>query len=268
MHSTIDVLFSPADFCALSNRDLSSTVCVVFDVLRATSVFVVALANGAQGIIPVASIEEALEQKRRRSNVLLGGERNGLRIGPDLTGGVGFDLGNSPREYVRERVTGKFIVSTTTNGTRALRACAGAKNILASSFLNSSATQGWIVNQNPRHLLILCAGTGDDVALEDMLAAGALCDSLASLLPLGECGDAFEISRRAYRQSASDLPAAVRSSRNARRLLANPDLRDDVEICLSRDSCHLVPILEEDGIIRKASETELSHHHSSHDVVS
>src|SRR2546430_2590538 len=135
----IEVLFAPAEFEALKGRDLSKTVCVVFDILRATSTMVTALANGATAIIPVAEIPEALSIRNRQSDVLLAGERNGLRIEADLTGGIAFDLGNSPREFTPERITARTIVMTTTNGTRALRACRGANQVLIASFLNLRA---------------------------------------------------------------------------------------------------------------------------------
>src|SRR5712691_4483564 len=109
MQTRLEVLFAPAEFAALAQRDLSGTVCVVFDVLRATSSIVMALANGATAIVPVAEISEALKIRERDPRVLLAGERDGLRIQGDQTGGVGFDLGNSPREFTREKVSGKTI---------------------------------------------------------------------------------------------------------------------------------------------------------------
>src|SRR5689334_12937954 len=122
MPTSLEVLFAPAEFVALRERDLRDTVCVVFDVLRATSSMVTALANGAEAIIPVSEIAEALAIQERNPRVLLAGERDGVRIQSALTGGIAFDLGNSPREFTRENVSGKTIVITTTNGTRALRA--------------------------------------------------------------------------------------------------------------------------------------------------
>jgi hypothetical protein len=120
MSTTLEVLFAPAEYASLNQHDLRQTVCVVFDVLRATSTMVAALDNGAAAIVPVADIAEALDLRRREPDVLLAGERNGLRIQGDLTGGIEFDLGNSPREFTRARVEGRTIVMTTTNGTRAL----------------------------------------------------------------------------------------------------------------------------------------------------
>src|SRR5258707_11084275 len=98
-HMHIDVALHPAEIAQLPARDLSRTTCIVFDVLRATSSMVTALANGAAAIVPVADIAEALAVKEKQPDVLLGGERNGLRITAVLTGGTDFDLRNSPREY-------------------------------------------------------------------------------------------------------------------------------------------------------------------------
>src|SRR5579859_6920421 len=123
----IDVILTPPELPALAGRDLGRTVCVVFDVLRATSTFVTALHNGAAAIIPVSEISEALETGKRRPDVLLGGERNGVKI---RTAEGDFDFGNSPREYTEDKVRERTIVSTTTNGTRALRAATGAKMVL------------------------------------------------------------------------------------------------------------------------------------------
>src|SRR5690348_6442306 len=109
METDVEVLFAPAEFGALKQRDLRKTVCVVFDVLRATSSMVTALGNGATGILPVDEISEALACRKDDPAVLLAGERDGLRIGGQLTGGVEFELGNSPREFTAEKVGGRKI---------------------------------------------------------------------------------------------------------------------------------------------------------------
>src|SRR5215211_2708797 len=144
MTATLEVILTPAEFGPLRQRDLSQTVCVVFDILRATTSMITALANGADSIIPVEQISEALELRRQRPELLLAGERDGVRIRSNLTGGIDFDLGNSPREFTSERVQGRSIVMTTTNGTRALRACAAAQVVLIGSFLNLRAITNWL----------------------------------------------------------------------------------------------------------------------------
>src|SRR5689334_9123742 len=140
MPSDVEVLFTPAEFAALGQRDLRDTACVVFDVLRATSSMVMALAGGANAILPVTDIPEAIAERKKDPGVLLAGERDGLRITKELTGSVDFDLGNSPREFTSRDLRGRRIVMTTTNGTRALQACSGARMVLVCSFLNLRAT--------------------------------------------------------------------------------------------------------------------------------
>src|ERR1051325_3852773 len=195
---SIEVLFTPAEFETLRERDLSETVCVVFDVLRATSSIVTALGNGAEAIVPVSEISEALEIKRKAPDVLLAGERDGLRIEANLTGSIAFDLGNSPREFTENKVAGKRIVITTTNGTRALRSCAHAKTVLVSSFLNLKATREFLEKHPSMRLLIICSGTFEQVALEDVLGAGALCLNLFGGISYSEYSDSARIAVGIY----------------------------------------------------------------------
>lgn len=108
---------------------LEDKLVIVIDVLRATSTMVTALANGCQALIPVLTPEDALEKRMEIPGALLGGERRAMRI-------EGFDLGNSPFDYAPEKVGGKRVIMTTTNGTRAIRAAAEAKAVWMASFLN------------------------------------------------------------------------------------------------------------------------------------
>ncbi len=247
---TLELLFTPAEFAALPHRDLSGTVCVVFDVLRATSTLVTALANGAAAVIPVTEIAEARAWREKLPGVLLAGERDGVRIGGAAAPGVEFDLGNSPREFTPGTVRGKTIVTTTTNGTRALRACAAAKIVLAGSFLNLRATAKHLAALNPENVLLVCSGTGEAAAFEDTLAAGALVDLLAG--SHASLRDSAQMARELFFRFESDLESAMQLSTNARRLLANPDLRDDVAFCLRRNVFTLVTIMGQDGGLRRA----------------
>src|ERR1039458_9677250 len=103
----IDTLLTPAELPALARRDLRGAACVVFDVLRATSTFVTALRNGANAVIPAAEISEALAIRKKQPQILLGGERDGVKIRAAQSGGTDFDLGNSPREFTPEIVRGR-----------------------------------------------------------------------------------------------------------------------------------------------------------------
>jgi 2-phosphosulfolactate phosphatase len=247
----LEVILSPGEFGPLSQRDLSQAVCVVFDILRATSSMITALGNGAEAIVPVRDIAEALDLKQQTPDALLAGERDGFRIGADLTGSIDFDLGNSPREFIAEKVRGKRIIMTTTNGTRALRSCQRAKSVLASAFLNLEATKNWLLKNAPQHLVLVCSGTHEEPALEDILAAGALCEHLWSIYRQGHVSDAAELARNIHATLGKDLPAAMKIARNGRRLLSIPDLRDDVACCIQMNTHAFCAAVDSSGAVRR-----------------
>jgi 2-phosphosulfolactate phosphatase len=235
----IEVLFSPAEYGGLGARDLRRSTCVVFDILRATTTMITALSNGAPEIIPVSEIAEALALRAKDPNVLLAGERGGTRI-------EGFDLGNSPREFTADRVSEKRIAITTTNGTRALRACAHAAEVHVGSFLNMGAVARVLRKTACDEVMIVCAGTAEEASLEDTLAAGALCD----LVPDARLRDSAQVARGFYERHQGDLLAAVKCARNGRKLLSMPDLAPDVEVSLRRDTLEIAARLFPDGAIR------------------
>ncbi len=235
----IEVLFSPAEYQSLRERDLSKTACVVFDVLRATTTMVTALWNGASEIFPVAEIDEALALRAKDPEILLAGERDGLRIRAYQTGGVDFDLGNSPREFTSEKVRYRKIAITTTNGTRAIRACGDHHPIYLASFHNLFVTACDLISCPSTRILLICAGTGEEAALEDILGAGALIAELQGVDPTRatfQLADSAQIALAAFDRHKSDIPGAVAQSRNGRRLLAIPELAPDVSLCLQRNA--------------------------------
>lgn len=248
---SLDVLSTPAEYTALAGRDLSDTTCVVFDVLRATSTMLEALANGAASVRPVTDIAEALEEKAKDPEALLAGERDGLRIHGGQTGGVEFDLGNSPREFTSARVAGRRIVMTTTNGTRALKACAHARSVLIASFANLAATADRLAKDPSERWVLVCSGTGDHASYEDLLGAGALADRIWDLAKGAKIDDAAQVARNIFRTAGGDLMTAVRHARNGRRLLALPELAADVAICLAIDRFDFTAALGPDGTVQK-----------------
>nr|ADI18141.1 phosphosulfolactate phosphohydrolase and related enzymes [uncultured Verrucomicrobiales bacterium HF0200_39L05] len=244
----LDVLLSPVEFEALPRRDLSTTCCVVFDVLRATSTITVALANGAIGILPCGTTDEAIAAREVYPDLLLAGERGGLRITAQVSGSVDFDLGNSPREMVAEVISGRQLAMTTTNGTHALKACAGAQRVWIGGFLNLSALGQTIHESRPERLLLVCAGTGEVEASEDVIGAGALCDLLWDDLGQSAC-EAALIARDRYLNSCDQLYENISQTKNARRLLSIAGLADDVEYCLQRDAYPVVGEMTSNGWI-------------------
>ena len=242
----LDALLAPAEFEMLPQLDLTRTSCVVFDVLRATSTMTVALANGAEAIMPCATIEEAVAARKANPYLLLAGERGGQRITTAVSGSLDFDLGNSPREMTADIVSGKRLATTTTNGTRALQACRGAEEVWIGSFLNLSALGQAIRKANPQRLLLVCAGTGEAAALEDALGAGALCDLLWPALGQAASDSARLVCNR-YRNCQAQLLQATSEAKNARHLLSMPALAEDVAFCLERDTYPIVGKMDING---------------------
>jgi 2-phosphosulfolactate phosphatase len=176
----IDVHFTPAE---LAGAPLADSVAVVIDVLRATSTIVEALANGARCVIPVTTPEAAVRVARGLADGerLLTGERGSVRID-------GFQLGNSPAEFTSERVGGKRIVMSTTNGTPALVAAAGASRVVVGSFLNLSATVAALAGA-AAPVVVICAGKEGRFALEDALCAGLIVAQLQGCEDGWTCGN-------------------------------------------------------------------------------
>lgn len=153
--------------------ELRGSTAVVIDVLRATTTMAYALAAGAREILPCLTIDDArvMAANFPKGQFLLAGERGGLPI-------PGFDLGNSPAEFTPTLVTGKTIVMTTTNGTKALLHCRAAARILAGSFANLSAICSAV--ESGSRVDLVCAGTDGQATDEDLLVAGAIATRLTS----------------------------------------------------------------------------------------
>jgi 2-phosphosulfolactate phosphatase len=208
----------------------SNGVAVVIDVLRATTVLTQAIANGAGEVVVFGEIDQVRAMGNASPRPLLCGERACKPID-------GFDLGNSPIEYSRDRVWGKRLVMTTTNGTRAAIAAAGFETIFAASFNNLSAVVDALANQS--HVSILCAGTDGQETEEDLLLAGAIVDRLAYV---GEGEAVNEVLRLWQEFHASQMSLTDRLSRTlgGRNLIA-AGYEDDIRFCSQVDVTAVLP---------------------------
>jgi len=227
----IDVWFSSAN---ITPPDMQGRTVVVIDVLRATTSIVAALANGAKAVVPAGSTEEALRiaQNLERDDVVLAGERKSQRI-------PGFALGNSPHEFAPDVVHGKTVVLTTTNGTPALQATHGAKEVLVAAAVNF----GMVVQRcravlaETGELVLLCAGREKQFALEDAFAAGRL---TKVLLPEGglrrvEVNDAGIAALELARHYGERWLRAFRASRHGRDLM-DLGFREDLKMAAVEDT--------------------------------
>jgi 2-phosphosulfolactate phosphatase len=226
------LLFQPDDF--------RGGVAVVIDQHRASCTIAYALAAGASAIVPCEEVEEAKAAAAALAGSLLGGERGGVRID-------GFDLGNSPSEYTPDRVGGKVIVFTTTNGTRALRRAAAAERVIVGALPNRRAV-AHAAAAHGRPVYLVCAGIRMDVCAEDVIAAGAMVETLREL-GADVSDDAARLALQAWQDAGSDparLLAALHASQGGRNL-ARVGLGRDVEDCARVDALNIVPVLEGNG---------------------
>jgi 2-phosphosulfolactate phosphatase len=194
----IDVALTPADIARLPSRNLAGTTCVVFDILRATSSMITAIAHGAREIYPVQTLDDAFALREELGGGLLAGERNGEMP-------LRFDFGNSPLEFRNCR--GHRIIWTTTNGTVALRACERAGKVLVGALLNLQFVADELEWDEPENLLLICAGTFEDFALEDAIAAGRLIAEFPKA-QLTDSAQAALAVARAYPQPLDGLHTA------------------------------------------------------------
>jgi 2-phosphosulfolactate phosphatase len=234
----IDLAFSPYE---LKKKDLQGKAVVVIDALRATSTMIVAFENGCSAFIPVSTEKEARERvaSQKDPDLLLGGEREAMPI-------AGFDLGNSPRDYRPQKVRGKVVVMTTTNGTRALLAARKAAEVFIGAFLNLSALSRRL-EEVGREVIIACSGDEDLFSLEDVVCGGAIIDRLEKAgVPLSK-SDSAMAAKVLYEYCESDIYGMLAASKWGQ-YLENIGMGKDVRICAQIDSSKLVPVYREGKI--------------------
>lgn len=230
----IEVCLTPAllDLYAIEN-----SIVVVIDILRATSSITYGIENGAEAIIPVMNVEDCLSYADK--GYLLAAERNGEVV-------TGYDFGNSPFSYTTEKVAGKTIVLTTTNGTKAMHlAQERAHQVIVGSFLNLSSVCDYLRKQN-KDVLLLCAGWKDNFNLEDTLFAGAVVEQLQNDFTIGD--DSSVAALDMYQLAKDDLREYLKKSSHSHRLI-KLNIEEDVQFCLRLDICKTIPVLEGEFLV-------------------
>jgi len=225
----VDVAVTPD---GLDRAAVAGSRVLVIDVLRAATCIVTALANGCAGIVPVATPEEARLRLAALPDALVAGERRGEPL-------EGFDLGNSPLEFTRERVGSRVVIMTTSNGTRALLAARGAIAIGVAAFVNLGAAAAWALDGR-RDVLLLCSGERGARSLEDHVCAGLLTERLLASERAARATPAAEAAVRLAGLYGKDVARLAQDSSWARHL-ASRGRALDVAACLSLDTSSLVP---------------------------
>ena len=232
----VEVCFSPLMYPLFENPD---AITIVVDILRASTSICTAFMNEAEAVIPVGTLEEAMEYKKR--GFLVAAERDG--IVRDFA-----DFGNSPFNFTRERVSGKQIVYSTTNGTQAITLASSGYQTLIGSFLNISAIVSHLKEMN-RDVLVLCAGWKNKFNLEDSLFAGAIVDQLTADPNFHSICDSSQAARDLWLLAKDDLLGYVEKAAQRHRLKKN-GLDNVLEYCHSLDLTDIIPVLKDQHIVR------------------
>ena len=245
----IDVQFGVQQ---LAQADVQGRVVAVIDVLRASTTIAVALANGARTIIPLESSEDVATRAKQfeRGSMLLAGERRMLRMD-------GFDLGNSPREHTREQVEGKTVLLTTTNGTHALLAVQGARDVVVASYVNLTAVSAMLraALRGGADITIVCAGQDRQFALEDAACAGRYVSQIVKRLHSVELNDAALAASLIDRRYGDNLMRLFETAAHGRALAA-AGFEEDLAACAAVDSYPVIPIYQDRQITKLGPERE------------
>jgi 2-phosphosulfolactate phosphatase len=225
----------------ITPADTAGRVVAVIDVLRASTSIAVAMANGARAVVPFEDHNDAFlrSKEMERSAVRLAGERRMRKI-------EGFDLGNSPQEFKAESVKGMTVLLSTTNGTRALMAIQGARDIVIGSYVNCTAVVALLrtAARANTDVALVCAGTEGRFALEDAACAGRYVHGVARQLENIELSDSARACSLIDRTYGDDLRGMFMSSAHGRALAA-AGFDEDLTACAAIDSCPVVPVYQE-----------------------
>jgi 2-phosphosulfolactate phosphatase len=218
----VDVVFTP-------DESGTAPTGLVIDVIRATSTICQALSAGYERVFCAAEVEDARALREALGEGVLGGERNAVRV-------PGFDLGNSPREYLEPAA--ETLILSTTNGTRAVVAAAQrCERVLIASLLNVSAVVEAAREQGD-DVLVVCAGVQGTPNLDDTYVAGRIAELLG-----WERTDAADVAARLV-STWSGAEEAFRASKSGRNLMENaPELEADIPFCARESVLDVVPRL-------------------------
>ncbi len=232
---SLEICFSPAMFTAHADNE---AVAVVIDILRATSSICTAFANGVSRIIPVSSAAEALKMKKE--GFLVAAERDGFVL--DFA-----DFGNSPFNFSEEKVKGKVVAYSTTNGTGLMQLASECHTVVIGSYLNFTSLCTWLTEQD-RKVIIICAGWKNRFNLEDTLFAGAMAEKLLADGGFITVCDSVHASLDLWNLARKDVLAYTEKAAQRSRL-RDKGLDDCLEYCHTFDTTTVIPVLRGGSLV-------------------
>jgi 2-phosphosulfolactate phosphatase len=230
----LETCFSPALYL---EDDYVNSIVVVIDILRSTSSICTAFANGTTAIIPVADISIAKEYKSK--GYLVAAERDGFVL--DFA-----DFGNSPFNFTKEKVEGKTIVYSTTNGTGIIDSASSSYMTVVGSFLNISALTKWLIKQD-RNILLFCAGYKNKFNIEDSIFAGALAEKLTEINKYSNICDSTLAAIDLWSLARNDIRGYIEKTEQRTRL-REKKIDDSIDYCLTPDITDKIPVMK-NGIL-------------------
>jgi 2-phosphosulfolactate phosphatase len=207
------------------------------------------LAAGGEAVQVFSDLEQLMQvsENWQAEKRLRAGERGGAKV-------AGFDLGNSPLDCTPERVQGRRLFISTTNGTRALERVRAASIVLASAFVNRAAIVQYVLEKQPESVWIVGSGWEGSFSLEDTACAGAIAHSLLQQinLPLEDLAGNDEVvgAIALYSQWQDKLLELFYQASHGKRLL-RLDCHADLKYCAQTDILDVVPIQRQPGVLVK-----------------
>jgi 2-phosphosulfolactate phosphatase len=234
-------LYTAVSPALLKLYDITDSIVVIIDVLRATSTIATAIYNGAKAVIPVDSVANCIEIGKQM-NAITAGERDGKVA-------EGLQYGNSPFEYPASFIGGKTLVITTTNGTKLLHMALelGAAEIITGAFANLDEVCNYLINKK-KPVLLACAAWKDRVNLEDTLFAGAVISRIKDHFNI-HC-DSSKLAENMFHEAGEDRFEFMkkREATHYQRLMRY-NLEKDIRYCLSDDGANVLPIFKGDRLV-------------------
>ena len=227
----VEVCFTPNMF-PLYAEDFE--VVVVIDVLRATSAICTAFHYGVDKIIPVSTLDQAIEYKDKGFHVAA--ERKGKIVS-------GFEFGNSPLSYTNDKLKDQTLVLTTTNGTKAINMTKDIEQLLIGSFLNLDAICNYLIELN-KSVLILGSGWENKFCLEDSICAGAISEQLLKTNKFKCNNDSTIAAKYLFLSAKSNYFGYLKASSHRKRL-KKLNLNEDIKYCLTPNQTNVIPVRED-----------------------